>query len=173
MMNKMMNKTFNPDEILKETTAFINEFKSVVLGTVSKDGEIDVTYAPHILANNEHYIFISEIGDHFRNLKENCQKFEIMFLQDECKSTSVVVRKRARFNVTAQFLPRDEKFEEILDIFEKNIGDGIKVIRKMQDFHLVKLNVLDGRFVKGFGQAYIIKGNSVSQMTGDVKTHKQ
>lgn len=157
----------NSEEILKEVSSFIEEFKSVILGTVSKEGEIDVTYAPHIKVNGNHYIYISEIGDHYRNLMENEQKFEIMFLQDEKEANSVLVRKRLRFNVTAEFLKRDEFFENIMDIFEEKIGETFKIVRKMQDFHLVKLNIIDGRFVKGFGQAYSIKDGQVSQITGD------
>ena len=162
----------NEDLILQECENFIQSFKSVILGTVSKDGEIDVTYAPHFKIDGEHYIYISEIGDHYMNLKENDQKFEILFLEEEEKALSIIARKRARFNVTAEFLPRDEKFEKIMDIFEKNIGETFKVVRKMKDFHLVKLHVIDGRYVKGFGQAYLIKNGTVSQITGDRKTHK-
>lgn len=162
----------NEDLILQECENFIQSFKSVILGTVSKDGEIDVTYAPHFKIDGEHYIYISEIGDHYMNLKENDQKFEILFLEEEEKALSIIARKRARFNVTAEFLPRDEKFEKIIDIFEKNIGETFKVVRKMKDFHLVKLHVIDGRYVKGFGQAYLIKNGTVSQITGDRKTHK-
>ena len=100
----------NKDVILKECEEFIQSFKSVVLGTVSKDGEIDVTYAPHFKIDGEHYIYISEIGDHYTNLKENNQKFEILFLEDEAKALSTIARKRARFNVTAEFLPRDDGY---------------------------------------------------------------
>lgn len=163
---------FDANEIMRECEEFINGFKSVVLGTVSKDGEIDVTYAPHFKINGEHYIYISEIGDHFVNLKENNQKFEILFLQEEKEALSIIARKRARFNVTAEFLPRDEKFEEIMDVFEENIGETFKIVRKMEDFHLVKLNVLDGRYVKGFGQAYLLKNGTATQITGDRKTHR-
>lgn len=163
---------FNSEDIIRETEEFINSFKSVILGTVSKDGEIDVTYAPHFKIDGEHYIYISEIGDHYTNLTENNQKFEIMFLQEEKEALSIIARKRARFNVTAEFLPRDEKFEKIMDIFEENIGETFKIIRKMEDFHLVRLNVLDGRYVKGFGQAYLLKNGVASQITGDKKTHR-
>ena len=163
---------FNSEDIIRETEEFINSFKSVILGTVSKDGEIDVTYAPHFKIDGEHYIYMSEIGDHYTNLTENNQKFEIMFLQEEKEALSIIARKRARFNVTAEFLPRDEKFEKIMDIFEENIGETFKIIRKMEDFHLVRLNVLDGRYVKGFGQAYLLKNGVASQITGDKKTHR-
>lgn len=163
---------FDSTEIIKETEEFVNSFKSVILGTVSKDGEVDVTYAPHLKIDGEHYIYISEIGDHYTNLTENEQKFEIMFLQEEKEAISVIARKRARFNVTAEFLPRDERFEEIMDLFEKSVGETFKIVRKMEDFHLVKLNVVDGRYVKGFGQAYLLKNGVATQITGDKKTHR-
>jgi len=167
-----MGMNFDKEELRKEIDEFEAGFKSVVLGTVSKDGEIDVTYAPYTKYEGERYIFISEIGDHYDNLVHNTQKFEVMFLQDENEAASVLVRKRLRYNVTAEFQPRDEKFEAILDVFEEKMGHGIKVVRKMEDFHLVKLNVIDGRFVKGFGQAFNLKGNEIIHMTGDKKTHR-
>ncbi|WP_300331790.1 pyridoxamine 5'-phosphate oxidase family protein [Fusobacterium sp.] len=166
---------FDPKEIINETEQFINSFKSVILGTVSKNGEVDVTYAPHLKIDGEHYIYISEIGDHYTNLTENEQKFEIMFLEEEKEAMSAIARKRARFNVTAEFLPRDEKFEKIMDKFQESVGETFKIVRQMKDFHLVKLNVIDGRYVKGFGQAYILKDGTATQMTVDKngKGHRQ
>lgn len=159
-------------EILDEVEQYLSEFKSVVLGTISSVGKVDVTYAPYLKMDGEHYIFISEIGDHYSNLKNGSKNFEILFLQDESKAASPIVRKRARFNCTAEFQPRDEKFNEILDGFEKFVGKEIKAIRNMQDFHLVKLSFIDGRFVKGFGQAFLLKDGKVSHMTGDKKSHR-
>lgn len=167
----MKINNFNEASILSEVEEFIHSFKSVVIGSQSQDNKIDVTYAPHIIYNNNHYIYISEIGDHFNNLKNNPQEFEILFLQDEKEAISPILRKRARFNVTCDFLPRNEEFDTILDAFEENLGDSMKIVRKMTDFHLVKLNILDGRFVKGFGQAYLLSNGKASQITGDRKTH--
>lgn len=167
----MMPVKFDKEQIRKEIEEFKGSFKSVILGTMSKSGKVDVTYAPYLTYENEGYIYISEIGDHFDNLKDNPQ-FEIMFLQDEKDAASVLVRKRLRYNVTAEFKERDEKFDIILDAFEEKVGEGMKVVRKMQDFHLVKLNVVDGRFVKGFGQAYRLKDGDIVQMTGDKKSHR-
>lgn len=160
---------YDKEELKKEIETFVNSFKSVVLGTVSENQEIDVTYAPYLNYEGENYIYISEIGDHYSNLKNNKQKFEVMFLQDESQSVSVLARKRVRYNVTAEFLERNENFENILDIFEEKIGREMKIVRNMKDFHLVKLNILDGRYVKGFGQAYILKDGEIFQMTGDKK----
>lgn len=167
----MMPIKFDKEQIKKEVEEFRGDFKSVILGTKSKSGDVDVTYAPYLDFQGEGYIYISEIGDHFDNLKDNPQ-FEIMFLQDEKDAASVLVRKRLRYNVIAEFQERDEKFNTILDSFEEKVGEGMKVVRKMQDFHLVKLNIVNGRFVKGFGQAYNLKDGDIVQMTGDKKSHR-
>ena len=166
-MNMNMNMKFDKEEVRKEIVAFEDSFRSVILGTISKDGKVDVTYAPYVKHDGEFYIFISEIADHYNNLAENKQTFEIMFLQDETAAVSPLVRQRLRYNVTAEFQARDEKFEAVLDTFENTVGEAMKFVRKMQDFHLVKLNVLDGRFVKGFGQAYNLIDGDIIPMTGD------
>ncbi|RVZ95170.1 HugZ family heme oxygenase, partial [Helicobacter pylori] len=44
---------------------------------------------------------------------------------------------------------------------------GIKTIRTMQDFHLIALDFKEGRFVKGFGQAYDILGDNKIAYVGD------
>ncbi|MGL4628584.1 MAG: pyridoxamine 5'-phosphate oxidase family protein, partial [Cetobacterium sp.] len=67
MMKMAMAMNLNKDELRKEIDEFEGSFKSVVLGTVSKNGEIDVTYAPYVKYEDAGYIFISEIGDHYDN----------------------------------------------------------------------------------------------------------
>lgn len=170
-MNNNLNKNINLGEIISEMEGFISKFESVIIGTISINNEVDLTYSPYLKVNGESYIYISEIGDHFSNLKNKEQIFEIMFLEDESECVSPVVRKRVRFNVNAEFLPRDEKFERILDCFEEKIGKHMKITRNMKDFHLVKLNIINGRFVKGFGQAYKIENGVAKQITADKKTH--
>ncbi|MGL6066220.1 MAG: pyridoxamine 5'-phosphate oxidase family protein, partial [Cetobacterium sp.] len=91
-MKMGMNNNIDKEEIKKEIDKFESEFKSVILGTISKDGEVDVTYAPYLKYEGEGYIYISEIGDHFNNLTENTQKFEIMFLEDEKEASSILAR---------------------------------------------------------------------------------
>lgn len=49
---------------------------------------------------------------------------------------------------------------------------GIKTIRKMLDFHLVKLEFKKGRFVKGFGQAYDIENGNVAHVGASGNRHK-
>lgn len=97
-----------------------------------------------------------------------------MFLEDESKAASVILRKRLRYRVNASFLERGERFDQIYDEFEKQTGGegGIKTIRKMLDFHLVKLEFKKGRFVKGFGQAYDIENGNVTHVGASGNPHK-
>ncbi|MBC2851553.1 pyridoxamine 5'-phosphate oxidase family protein [Cetobacterium sp. 8H] len=162
-------KDFNPEEIMSEIKEFKDNFKNVILGTLSLNDEINVTNAAYLSYNEENYIFVSEIGDHYQNLINKNQTFEVMFIEDESEAANPLARKRLRYKANSEFLKRDYEFEVILDEFEKKLGPAIKVIRKMEDFHLVKLNLLEGRFVKGFGQAYQVKNNQIFQMTGDKK----
>ena len=60
-----------------------------------------------------------------------------------------------------------------MDAFEEKAGNTMNLMRKMKDFHLVKLNFLDGRYFKGFGQAYIITADGkIEQMTADKVAHR-
>lgn len=164
-----IQKEFNPEEIMSEIKGFKDSFKNVILGTLSLNDEINVTNAAYLSYNEENYIFISEIGDHYQNLKNKKQTFEVMFIEDESEAANPLARKRLRYKANSEFLERDGKFEMILDEFEKKLGPAIKIVRKMEDFYLVKLNLLEGRFVKGFGQAYQVRNNQILQMTGDKK----
>ena len=159
-------------KISAEVEDFISGFGSVVLGTVNNKAYPNVTYAPFLRYENNNYIYISEIGDHYDNMKNN-GNLELLFLEDESKAKAITVRRRVRFASGFEFLPRDENFEKVMDTFEKKAGNTMNLMRKMKDFHLVKLNFLDGRYVKGFGQAYTITAEGkVEQMTADKVGHK-
>ncbi|TXE88368.1 HugZ family heme oxygenase [Campylobacter volucris] len=154
--------------INKEIQAFIDEFNSVCMATLSKDNEVMCSYAPFIKSQYGFFIYISEASEHFLNIKNNPKNIEIMFLEDESKAASCILRKRLRYKCEIEFTQRNEKFDQIYDEFENQTGEdhGIKMIRNMQDFHLIKLNFKEGRFVKGFGQAYDLKDGCISQAKG-------
>ena len=63
---------------------------------------------------------------------------------------------KATFQATAKFIESNELKKRILENAMQKIGThgGISQIAKMNDFHLVELELGSGRFVQGFGQAY-------------------
>ncbi|TKX32952.1 HugZ family heme oxygenase [Campylobacter aviculae] len=148
----------------KEIEEFKLSFNSVCLATLNENNEVVCSYAPFVTTNWGDYIYISEVSEHFGNIKKNPNNIEVMFLEDESKAASVILRKRLRYRVNASFIDRGEQFDKIYDEFERQTGGegGIKTIRKMLDFHLVKLEFGKGRFVKGFGQAYDIDQGKIT-----------
>ena len=92
-----------------------------------------------------------------------------MFIEDECKAKTILARKRLRYRAHARFVERGcEEFEKTLDFLESKMdgNSGIKTIRNFPDFHLIELQFKGGRFVKGFGQAYLILENGTIQHLG-------
>ncbi|ECO8108807.1 HugZ family heme oxygenase [Campylobacter coli] len=160
--------------VAREAKEFMLSFNSVSLATLSADKEVVCSYAPFVNTPWGNYIYISEVSEHFNNIKENPNNIEIMFLEDESKAASVILRKRLRYKVKASFIERGEVFDKIYDEFEKQTGGegGIKTIRNMLDFHLVKLEFQKGRFVKGFGQAYDIENENVTHVGANSSPHK-
>ncbi len=152
-------QTLEFEKVKEEIKEFKKEFGSCVLATITDDGFPLSSYSPLIQMEDKNYIYISATAEHFDNIKNNPQKIEVMFLEDECKAKSVILRKRLRYKAQARFVARDcEEFNKALDCLESSMGGagGIKTIRGFSDFHLIELVFGAGRFVKGFGQAYNI-----------------
>ncbi|TLD80862.1 HugZ family heme oxygenase [Helicobacter sp. MIT 05-5293] len=145
--------------IATEIADFKKEFGSILIASINAEGEAICSYAPLIQIHNQLYIYISEVAEHFSSIQANPSKIEIMFLEDECKAKSVILRKRLRYRANARFVERDtQEFNDALKALESLMGGagGIKTIKTMTDFHLIALETKKGRFVKGFGQAYDI-----------------
>lgn len=169
-----IEKTLDAPEVKKELEDFMNGFGSVVISSLSPDNEVICSYAPLLRYEDKYYIYISQVSEHYKSIKSNPKNLEIMFLEDESSAKSVILRKRVRFRAEASFIERNDEFDKVFDTFEKTTEGmgGIKTIRNMEDFHLVKLEFGKGRFVKGFGQAYDIKNGEISYIGGAGNPHK-
>ncbi|PAF49535.1 HugZ family heme oxygenase [Helicobacter sp. 12S02232-10] len=167
-------KTLDIASVKKEIEAFIDGFGSVVISSLHPSGKVVCSYAPLLKNNGKYYIYISEVSEHYESLKANPKNVEVMFLEDESKAKSVILRKRLRYKTEVSFVARGEEFEKVFDSFVADTGGagGIKTIRNMMDFHLVALHFGNGRFVKGFGQAYDILDGKICYIGGEGNPHK-
>ncbi|STQ86531.1 HugZ family heme oxygenase [Helicobacter muridarum] len=158
-----------PDNIKQEIAEFIESFNTILLSTISPSNFPNISYSPLLRYDNNYFIYISEIAEHYTNLKNN-PKLQVMFIEDEAKTKTILARKRLIYDTQAEFMPRDSFFDKVYDAFEQRMGGksgGIGTVREMNDFHLVKLSFKNGRYVKGFGQAYkIAEDGEVSHMGG-------
>ncbi|MDD7568210.1 MAG: HugZ family heme oxygenase [Helicobacter sp.] len=160
--------------IQSEIESFKKEFGSVVLATLGSDGRVISSYAPLIQYDGRYYIYISSAADHYHSISANPSNIEALFLEDECKAKSVILRKRLRYKAKARFVEREsEEFEKAFGVLEDSMNGygGVKQIKQMLDFSLIELVFVEGRFVKGFGQAYDIKPNGVIEYVGATNPH--
>ncbi|MDV8110481.1 pyridoxamine 5'-phosphate oxidase family protein [Bacillus sp. BAU-SS-2023] len=128
--------------------------KSLMISSLSKNSNPEVSYAPFIMKNNKLYIYISKAANHYFNLLEN-NKCSVMIIEDENESKSIFARQRVSFCCEAEI--KQDDFNYILDEFEKIHGSQIMMVLKSLDFDVFELNIKSGRLVKGFGQAFDIE----------------
>lgn len=145
-------------QISDEIESFKEEFNTILLSSLSKDNKPHISYSPLLRYNNECYLYVSEVAQHCHNLRANPDSIQVMFIEDESKAKSILARKRLTYEVSVEFMQRGNLFDKVYDSFVSRVGKGggVEQVRSMQDFHLVKIHFKEGRFVKGFGQAYNI-----------------
>jgi putative coproporphyrinogen dehydrogenase len=160
MLNKILDhmndeKGHSEEERNKlEISGFIDNFSSVILGTVSPEGNPIVGYAPFFRYQGDNYIFINETEEYFTSLKNN-GRVTLLFIEDESSAVMVSMRKRLTYKVKIEFVEKGEKCEEILDNFQK-VDMAIQMTRNIPAFHLLKVKFLNGRYINGPRTAFDI-----------------
>lgn len=129
--------------------------KSLMISSLNKDNQPEISYAPFIMKDKDIYIYISKAANHYYNLLEN-KNCSVMAIEDESACKSIFARQRVSFNCEANMLK--EVDDDIFEEFE-NIHGQMMMVLKSLDFDMFKLDIKDGRLVKGFGQAFDVKVN--------------
>jgi len=144
---------------------FTKQFKSVVLATTSEIGEPQASYAPCVMDKARNiYVFVSGLSAHTQNLTTT-GKVSALFVQDESQTTQMFARQRLSYSCTAILLERDsELWQAIAQQFEARFGSIVELMIGLPDFRIFQLRPHSGRFVLGFGAAYDIDPNDLSQL---------
>jgi heme oxygenase (biliverdin-IX-beta and delta-forming) len=145
--------------VVSEAGEFLRTFRSLTMATVSADGVPDASYAPFVrIDDNAFYVNLSGLAAHTANLVST-PRASVLFLQSEDDSKQLFARKRLSFDVDAQVVGRDSsRWTQVMDLFAVKFGDVIDLIRPLEDFQLFRLAPLGAVFVRGFAQAYSIRG---------------
>lgn len=160
----MNPKTIDLDQIRQSYSALAQSFSSVLLATVSADGEPEASYAAYLQHDGDYYIYVSELSAHTRNLLAN-GKVCLLFLEDEDKATHLFARQRVTYHCKAGEIDRDSAaFDDLMSLFEEKFGAFIRQLQSMQDFHLFRIQPQRGSFVQGFAKAFAIEGDDLSQI---------
>lgn len=140
----------------REAAARLREnFKTVILGTVSKDGLPDASVAPAVLgADGAFYVYVSGLSLHTRNLADTA-KASVFIIQDESAASQLLARQRLTFPCAAECVARDQAdFAAHMTALKAKFGPVMEHLEGMIDFRMFRLAPSRGRLVAGFGQAY-------------------
>jgi len=134
---------------------FRREFKTVLLGTVSSEGEPEASVAPAVIgADGAFYIYVSTLAAHTRNILQTARA-SVLLIEDEAASAQLLARRRLTFScIAAPIARKDDAFPRIMDPLKEKFGEAMAHLETMTDFHLFRLMPVRGRLVTGFGQAY-------------------
>ena len=156
--------------------ALLNEFKSIQLGTVDLEGIPEASYSPAIVDDERNfYVHVSELSSHTANLRET-GRASLLVIEDESTASNIFARKRVGFTCSAELIERrTDDWEKVMDQFEDKFGKMVDFLKTMEDFHLFRLRPKKGRLVLGFGKAYEVMGEKLSELQhigGNGKGHR-
>lgn len=148
-----------------EIMSFINARKSLHLSSLQADGTPYASYAPFAIGDDCLYVLLSEIALHALNLQSNPMA-SVLLIEDEASADELFARLRINYRVEAHQVDRDapEWAQGIATMVER-LGSRVQGLSELEDFKLFRLEPRGGRYVKGFGRAYTINGNTLSGET--------
>ena len=143
------------DEIIGELTALRESQRSVVLATVGPEGYPEASYAPYVCdERDDFYIFVSRLARHAHNL-ETDRKASLLFIEPEELARQIFARRRLTYRCAVQPVAADvPEWNAQLACMQRRFGAVVATLSRLADFRLFRLVPLEGRYVRGFGQAF-------------------
>jgi len=138
-----------------EVESFLETFQTLVMASITPEGEPHASTAPYIRIENNFYILISTVAQHGRNLLAS-EKVSLLFVEDESQCIQPFARKRVTIEASVSELDRDnETYSQVIDRLCAHFDpDLVTSLSNMGDFHLFELTPQSGSIVMGFGKAY-------------------
>ncbi len=149
------------DDLQREALTLRADRDSLILAT-SDGGDPDASYAPFVLDDDlAACIFVSELARHTRNLLRQ-RRAGVLFIEEENEARNPFARRRLALHCRVDEIARDsQQGERLLDRMQQRFGNTVELLRGLPDFHLLRLDVIDGSYVRGFAQAYPVRGNEL------------
>jgi heme iron utilization protein len=138
-----------------EVESFLETFQTLVMASLTPEGEAHASTAPYVRVGNDFYILISTVAQHGRNLLSN-PNISLLFVEDESQCVQPFARKRVTIEAVGSEISReDEYFTRVIERFKAHFDpELVTSLTQMGDFHLFKLSPKSGSVVMGFGKAY-------------------
>lgn len=161
-----MNREPDKRALQQEALAFLRQRHGLILATRSAEGSAEAGYAPFIADDQGNpCIYVSELAGHTRNLLRQ-PEVSVLLIEDEAEARNPFARRRLTLSCRAEWIePGSEIHARLLDRMEQRFGNTVSLLRGLGDFHLLRLAVDRGSYVRGFGQAYSVAGPGL-EITG-------
>ena len=149
-----------------EYRRFKAEFKSVLLTTISCHGVPDSSYEDYVRHDEDYYIYASELAQHTRNLIDT-GSVSMLFVEGGRLDNRNPEHKRVVLKSRAIRVDRtSNRFKKVLQLFQQRFSDFPRILKSLPDFHLFRITPVNGAYVRGFGQAYLLDGDHLLQSEG-------
>lgn len=152
----------SPQETLGQLLA---QVQTLQIATLDAAGEPAISYAPFVQDDEgSFYIFVSGLSSHTQEIIAHPQ-VSVLLVEDEQAARQIFARTRASYRCEAEIVARDgAAFPQILDAMEQHFGNVVGLLRGLGDFVLFRLKPVSGRFVMGFGQAFVLAGEGLREL---------
>lgn len=149
----------------QEIVRLIAQCQTLELATASEAGIPCASYAPYVQGKNyTFYVFLSDLAQHTANIGAN-PNVSAMVIEDESVTDNIFARNRLVLQCTATRLDRQsDDFEQWINPYRERFGAIVDTMVQLADFNLYSLVPSQGVFVRGFGQAYRISGDAMSEI---------
>jgi len=152
------------DSVRQDYLALRDQVNSAQLATLGCDATPEASYAPCVWREGDCFVFLSELASHSQNLKLN-PSISLLLIEAETAAGNAFARKRISLFGSAGIVARsDDTYKTVINDFYHRFGDVMKLIEPLADFHLHRIIVQRGRFIRGFGQAYELAGDRLEQL---------
>jgi len=145
------------EELTQNYQLLIKNQQTLLLATVSARAEPECSYAPFVRDELKvFYIFVSELATHTKNMMDT-QKASILFIKPEQETKDFFVRERVIFDCSISEIKQDDElYDRQLGLMKDQFGETVELLRGLPDFHLLALTPVKGRYIAGFGKAFMI-----------------
>jgi putative heme iron utilization protein len=152
------------DDARRDFLALREHCNGALLATLDDNQLPCASYAPLVWVDDHYYLFLSDLAGHTRNLK-HCPSLSLMLIEAEDQAANAFMRQRITLQGSAESVSRDDSsFARVLAEFHHRFGKVMAMIEPLADFHLFRLQLQSGRFVRGFGQAYDLSGEHLQHL---------
>lgn len=157
-------------KILDDCLALQQNFASVLLATVDQHSEPLVSYAPYVTERGSYFVFVSELALHTQNMLLTKQA-SLMFIESEKAAKNPYARQRVVIQAKVHLVNDQPLIDVLFAKMEKEHGKTIRLLQTLTDFKMLELRPTYGRYIIGFGKAYIwdVQAQTMKHITSETK----